>query len=216
MSFVEKAEQLSDGLGSQNLEVTQHEHYELSWSGANPLRVIALALILGRGMSQYRFAIHMTSSYYSQVKFLLKRGRLFAAVECLRESMKHSDEAMRILPYAQGERRLPDMEVAGAPYFLLQKLPLVGRRWHLKAIDFLRMDFLYIEEILRRPGAERPDPIGAALVLSKLYALAGVVTYKNMVRIVELTRDHDKNQMLRIARHLGFQSLDKFYEFLVI
>lgn len=216
MSFVEKAEQRAKVLETQSPEITRTQYGALSWSGKDPMKVIALGLVMGRTMSQYRQAIHMTSTYYSQVKHLLKKGRIISALECLQWAILSSKAAMRALPYARTERKLLDMEIAGAPYFLLQKLPFIGHRWRKKAITFLEEDAKLIEKELKQPGAKRPDPLAAGLVWSKLYVLTGHEHYKNWVACAELTRNHDHNQMLRIANHLGFKTLKEFDSFLVI
>lgn len=215
MSFVETAEELAKALENQSPAITLIQYTDLSWSGKNPVKVIALGMVMGRTMSQYRQAVHMTSTYYSQVKYLLKKGRVISALSCLKEATRSSEAVMRALPYARKERKLLDMEVAGAPYFLLQKM-LLGYHFKQRAIAFLEEDAKLLEEELKQPGAKRPDPLAAGLVWSKLYALTGHEHYKNWIASAELTRDHDQNQMLRIAKHLGFKTLKEFDAFLVI
>jgi hypothetical protein len=216
MDFDEKANDLAETLEGQDVDLLQKEYGRLSFSGADPVRVVALAMVLGRDMSQYRHAVHMTSSYYSQVKHLLRKGRILDAVSCLKSARRNATNVMRIWMYAKGDRKAIDLEVAGAPDFLLAQIPLFGRWNKKKALEFLLLANEELEKILKEPGSRRPDPISAALIWSKLYALTGHEHYKEWVKSAKLTRDHNQNQMLRIARHLRFKTVDELYEFCTI
>lgn len=197
------------------------EWYDLSWNGSNPLRVVALANQMTDTMDPYQAAKHMTSSFYSQVKYLLRGGRLLRAIVFYLESGKwsmHTLERLERMEYAREEIRPIDLEILGSPDFMLANAPYVG--WLIgkfgfrkRALDYLLAANKKLDVIFKQPGATRPEPISAALIWSKIYALTGNEIFKNRVRIAELTKDHDVNQVGRIARHLGFKTVDELYQF---
>jgi hypothetical protein len=200
------------------------EWYNLSWleneNGEklepNPIRVIALGEKMSDSMDPFRAAMHMTSSFYSQVKYLVKQGKIPTAIAFFLESKKWSHLALQRRKHANKKPSPIDYEVLGAPDFMLAKIPVIGRFWKKGAIEFLNVADKELNEILKKSDVTRLEPISAALIWSKLYALTGNEIYKNRVRVATLTRDQDCNQMLRIAKHLGFRTLDEFYKFLII
>lgn len=220
-----KAKLDSSELGGTGNPVTKEatqEWYNLSWNGKDPLRVIRLAADMSLEMNKFDAHKHLASSFYSQVKYLVKKGRLPTAIAFFIEARQWAKSALQHRKEVPRENRNPiDLEVLGAPDFMLAKMPYIG--WiigHLgfwtSAIEFLNAADIELEMKLKEPGTARPEPITAGLVWSKLYALTGDEYYKNRVRIAELTRDHDINQMKRIAKHLGFKTLEELDEFLII
>ena len=219
MFIYRKLETDQDQIDESNPEKMREEWYNLSWSGKNPFRVIALANEMAFEMDEFDGNKHMASSFYSQVKYLVRGYSPLAAVLFFHESRKAARRALEIRNSVPPEKRKPiDLEVLGALDFMLAKAPYVGRLigvfgFKKRALEFLRAAHSELEEILKEPGARRPEPIAAALIWSKLYALTGNEFYKNRVRIAGLTGREDKGQLIRIMKHLGFESLDNLYEF---
>lgn len=212
---------LTNGTGKMATEETEKEWYDLSWSGKNPERVIVLAADMAKNMNAYGAAKHLASSFYSQVKHLVKKGSPLMAITFFVVSREYAEEALACRRQATEPLQPIDLEVLSAPDFMLAKMPYIG--WIIgcfgfwtRAIKFLNAADIELDMKLAEPGAVRPEPIAAGLIWSKLYALTGDEHYKNRVRTAELTKDHDINQMKRIAKHLGFKTLEEFYGFLVI
>lgn len=185
-----------------------NDWYTLSWSGQDPLRVISLATSMALTMDTYEAGKHLASAFYSQVKHLVKKGRLPTAIVFWIESRNYAKQTLEQRASASLEERNPiDLEVLGAPEFLLAvKLPIVG------SLVFKKPALEYLEAAEKELAVQEvKNPIEASLIWSKLYVLTKGNRYVGYVAAAGLTRDMDKNQMLRIAKHLGFKSLDELY-----
>lgn len=187
-------------------EENKEEWRLLSWSGENPFRVISLASTMTTTMGDFEAAKHLASSFYSQVKFLVKKGHLPTALAFYSASRKCSDLGLRW--HNRAVRPLPiDFEVLGAPDFLASRIPIVG--WFgftTRALEFLWT----AEELLKKQS--KTNPLEASLIWSKLWALTGDNGYRHKVLSSGLQRDMDENQLKRIAKHLRFKTLQELYK----
>ena len=184
----------------------------LSWAGTNPWRVIALAQKMREGMTPFKGAMHMASSFYSQVKFLLKRGKLPSAIAYFLESRKYSRKAEELVRSGSKEATAISCEVIGAQYFFFAKFPVVGPflgifGFRANALEWL----LRADNMLKEQPVN--EPLESAIIWSKLYALTKNETYRIQVRAVGLRRDMKEGQLKRIAKWLGFSSLDELFTF---
>ncbi len=199
------------------------EWYQLSWLkdefgepvSPNPIRVIGLAQKMAHDMDPFRGAAHMTSSFYSQVKHLLKMKQVPTAIAFFLESRKWSTLALERRQSIKDKELLQpmDLEVIGATDFMLAKLPVIGILFKRKALAFLKAAESELTEWQGFVNRKRVDPISIGIVFSKIYSLTGDNAYKGFVRLVGLTRHMDQGQLLRIANHLGFKSLEELYTF---
>lgn len=185
----------------------KEEWRALSLSGNNPFRVISLASAMSTTMDDYEAAKHLTTSFYSQVEFLAKRGHIPTALAFYSVSRKCANLALK---WQNGSaRKSPeDFEVLGAPDFMAARIPIVG--WFgfkTRAFEFLWM----AEELLK--GQPVVHPITAALIWAKLWTLSRNEMYRLKVRAAGLRRDMDENQLKRIAKHLGCRTLPDLYTF---
>jgi hypothetical protein len=199
------------------------EWYDLSWntSAPDPLRVIALAEKMADSMDPFRAAMHMTTSFYSQVKYLVRQGKLPTAFAFFLESRKWRELSLQRRHSATGEKDLMAMEVLGAPDFkLAMKIPILGRIFFQEsALKFLRaaeagLDQVGIEEKKVNSGKDLSlnTFLSAAIIWSKLYALTGGKDYKTWVlENTHMKKQTDLNQVLRIANHLGFKTREELY-----
>lgn len=194
-------------------EEMESEWSKLSFAGTNPLRVVILASEMCFYMSVYKADVHMTSAYYSQVKFLVRKGYLVTALVFFLESRAYAKKALKEYSTAPEEEKSPiNLEVLGAPDFMLANIPIIGFVWKKKALSFLFAAHKSLEQIFAQSA--RVEPITAALIWSKIFALTRDDVYKNRVRNdVRLTGHEDKGQLTRVMKHLGFTSLDQLYEF---
>lgn len=190
-----------------DIELVSKEWGRLSWSGSNPIRVIGLALIMSETMkTEFEKRKHKTTSFYSQVKYLVKKGRIVDAFVFLMESRRHRTEA---LMYAHESDNPIDLEVLGAPDFMVARTPIVGWFGDFK---FEAKRFLLAADN-KIAKMKSYDPLMSAIIWSKLYALTRDEEYRERVRTAGLEDSMDKGQMLRIAKHLGFKSIDGLYVF---
>ncbi len=180
---------------------------------ANPLRVIALAELMSSNMDLYQEAKHMTTSFYSQVKYLLKAGKLTWAIAFYLESRKWSKLAFERLQHANEHVEPIDLEVLGAPDFMIAKAPYVG--WFIGMFGFKKLALAFLKEADEKlmDKTSKLDPLQAALIWSKLYALTGNGRYRLQTKNVGLNANMDEGQLLRIAKHLGFQNLNQLRDF---
>lgn len=188
-------------------EENKEEWRLLSWSGEDPFRVISLASIMTTTMGDFEAAKHLASSFYSQVKFLARKGYLPTALAFYSAARKCSNLGIRW--HNRTTRTSPiDFEVLGAPDFLAAQIPVIG--WFgftTRALEFLWT----AEELLKKQSTT--DPLEASLIWSKLWALTGDKGYRDKVRSSGLRRDMDENQLGRIAKHLGFKSNTELFKF---
>jgi hypothetical protein len=193
------------------------EWYHLSWAKEendtpilpNPIRVIALAEKMADEMNPVSAAVHMASSFYSQVKYLLKLEQVPTAIAFFFESRKWRELALQREAHATETVQPIDIEVLGAPDFMLAKIPVVGQLFKKSALRFLNE----AEKRLLKQGQDAPDAMPTAIIYSKMYALTGNKKYLQRISVLELRRDMDENQLLRIANHLGFKTREELYEF---
>lgn len=192
----------------------EKEWANLSKSGKDPLRVIALAKTMSKSMDPFRKSMHMASSFYSQIKFLLRRWQFFDAAVYYLEARKWSDLALEQWHTAKDKNPI-DLEVIGALDFAVaKKVPVIGLLLFKKrAMMFLLLAEQEIDEE-RRNGAY-PHPLTGALIWSKLYALTGNIKYYFLVLAMapELTSKMDPNTLARIAGHMGFDTVDQLLQF---
>lgn len=193
-------------------EKMHKEWYDLSWSGKDPLRVIDLAEKMSRKMEPFQGAKHKASSLYSQVKHLIKKGKVFHAVVYFLAAKKWANLALNHAQQTKAEIKPIDLEVLGAPDFMLAKTPIIGSIWKDKAMEFLTM--AYTRWSGKPTDLEPNDPLEGAIILSKMHSLnkKGDI-YKNLVRTVGLNRNMDQGQLMRVAKHLGFKTLDELFTF---
>lgn len=199
------------------------EWYELSWARnaagqsirPNPVRVIALAEKMIetdriKYGTRYQKHKHMTSSYYSQIKYLLKSGNIIGAYAFFVRCYKHRElglEARETIP--ENMRDPGDLEVFYAPDFLLGRVPYFGQDCKEVALQALEMEW---ERLAHSEPVEYPIP--AALVGSKLYAMTGYGGFRERAKWLGLTRDMEPEQVRRIANHYGFANEEEFYQFI--
>lgn len=201
----------SESLDVPDMPATQEEKKEwdsLSWNGTNPRQVIYLAFKTAISMDEYNAAMHLTSSFYSQVKHLVKKGRIPTAIAFFMKSREFTKKALQERTKLSPEHRNPiDLEILGAPDFLLSKIPVFGTGfgWKANAIDFL-------EEADQELG-EKPDPLMASIIWSKLWSLTGSPTYRERVRRAGLNPSMIDNQLGRVAKHMGFKDTKELLEF---
>lgn len=196
------------GTGGPLTKEMEKEWYNLSWNGRDPVRVIRLAAEMATNMDgAFAQQAHLTTSFYSQVKHLLKKGRLPTAIVFYWEAWEWSAEALKHRQNVPQEERKPiQLEVLGAPAFMLACLPVVGAFFRRQALSFLTAA---AEEILLAPY----DAFEACLIWSKLWRLTHEEMYRARVQAAGLRRDMDENQLRRIAKHLGFRKLQQLYRF---
>lgn len=196
------------GTGGPLTEKMKQEWYDLSWSGKNPMRVIRLAAEMAANMEGTFFQqSHLTTSFYSQVKYLLKKGRLPTAIAFYWEALEWSTEALQHRQEVPPEMRKPiQLEVLGAPAFIPACLFLVGFFFKERALSFLNAA---AEEVLHAPY----NPLEACLIWAKIWRLTHEEMYRARVQSAGLRRDMDENQLGRIARHLGFKSNTELFKF---
>ena len=72
------------------------KHYNLAWSGEDPLKVIGLCVYINQGL-QFQKQKSLTSDYYGQIKHLIKKGRIPTAIVFWLKAKRHSDFALRIM-----------------------------------------------------------------------------------------------------------------------
>lgn len=213
-----------DVMPSKNLN---EEWYQLSWLkdefgeplSPNPVRVIGLAQKMTHDMDPFRGAVHMTSSFYSQVKHLLKMKRAPAAIAFYLESRSWAAVALERANHKGAKFAPIDLEVLGAPDFLLAvKLPLIGKLYFKeKALAFLsRASQEWTSQTIARGQgykANLDEKLVAALIWSKLFVLTGHPKYKTWVlENADMKNQLDLHQVLRIAQHLGFKTKEELYE----
>ncbi|MEN9337863.1 MAG: hypothetical protein RIQ41_177 [Candidatus Parcubacteria bacterium] len=201
------------------------EWYELSWARndagqplqPNPARVIALAEKMVETDREkygtlYHEHKHMTSSYYSQIKYLLRNGDLVGAYVFFKRCYQHRDlglAARETIP--EKMREVGDLEVFYAPDFLLGRVPHFGEASKQAAFQALYAEW----ERLTAKGSVK-YPLLAAIVGSKLYSMTKHESFRERAKYLGITRDMEHAQMRRIANHYGFADEEEFYSFLGI
>ena len=174
-------------------------HYNLSWSGANPVHVIAISILLHTDNIGFVSAKALTSDYYGQTKHLLKQKKFLLATLFFLRSMHYSKIACKHI-----SRDMPleaiDLEVIGAPYFALSTIPVLGIVAKNKAMKLLLTRFGQIDRL--NPKDRLHHALTYALTASKLWSMTKDDRYKVCVKYAPLRRDHDTHQLERIARHL--------------
>lgn len=195
-------------------EEMEEEWSKLSRTGTDPWRVIILANEMGFWMSVYKANLHMSSAYYSQIKFLLKKLHLLTAIVFYLENREHADLALEEYNYTPESEKSPiNLEVLGAPDFMLAKAPYVG--WFIGSFGFKKraLEFLNTANAKLMSQKEGFDPLEAALIWSKLYALTKNEAYKLQIKHVGLNANMDEMQLLRVTKHLGFRDLGQLQNF---
>lgn len=200
-------------------EDIQKEWEDLSWNrlpgGPQPLRVIKLAGLMVADEPRLKESTHMTSSYYSQVKYLVKMGHFPTALVFLARAKAFARSALECRKGVPLEKRNPiELEVLGAPDFMLASIPIIGRAFKSSALRFLmaaQNEITGKEMIvmLKEPEytIDLSDLLSAALIWSKMYSLTRDKAYK--LRVLEACRmkeQSDVGQVSRIAKHLGFKT----------
>jgi hypothetical protein len=192
--------QIISNRGGPIPEEVGQEWYDLSWNrhpgGPRPLRVIKLAWILAeQKASAFHENMLLTSSYYSQVKYLLRMGNWPTAVVFFLKAQTH-----RMMALAQAEHASAiELEVMGATDFALaKKIPLLGFVWKDQAVAFLKA-----AERRLPPERNDGDKLNASIIWSKLYALTGENFYKGHIQLEGLHPNMDHGQLGRVAMHLG-------------
>lgn len=186
------------------------EWYNLSWNlvpgGPQPLRVIKLGWAKAVDeWTTFQENTHLTSCYYSQVKYLLRMGQLPTAIVFFLRSQYHRDVA---LEHAGDEVKAQALEVLGAPDFKLAHMPLIGLLWEKRALRYLKEAE---QKLPRKRNRTDGDKLDAAIIWSKLYVLTKDEVYKDYIRRGGLNQEMDNNQLRRIAGYLGM-TFDEFSE----
>jgi hypothetical protein len=198
------------------LPVYREEWKSLSYSGKNPRRVIALAIHLHRSLTDYKLNMALASAWYSQVKFLVKSGSILEAIVFWRQSKKSAVAALKKREYVPMMDRDPiDLEVIGAHWFILAKIPFFGKFFKAKALHFLLMATNEFETIKGPDNYSLARPLTQALISSKIFALTGEDQARQRVYKAGLTGEEDRGQLTRIAGHLGLASADDLLVFCV-
>lgn len=185
----------------------EKEWSRLSWSGEDPFRVVMLASFITKKSDIFQRMMCITSSLYSQVKHLVKRGRIFSAMAFFMESRACSAGALVARKDAP-EKNPIDLEILGAPDFMLSQIPVLGNFFGFKAsaIDFL-------EEADAELSSPPKDPLMASLIWSKLWKLTENPTYRERVRRAGLGPEMVDVQLGRIAKHMGFGNTEELLKF---
>jgi hypothetical protein len=192
-------------------EEAGQEWHNLSWDrlpgGPKPLRVIKLAWSLVTDeTSLFKEHTLLASSYYSQVKYLLKMGRWPTAIVFFQKAQTH-----RMLALAQAEHASAiELEVISATDFALaKKVPLLGFLWKDQAVAFLKAAERKLPRKEERGDGEKLD---AAIIWSKLYALTKEDAYKGHIELEGLHPNMDRGQLGRVAKHVGM-TFDELRDF---
>lgn len=186
---------------------------ELSRSGKEPVRVIRIAATMAITMRPYSKAKHLASSYYSQVKFLVKRCQLPSALVFFLKARNWSDKAYALYREAMPEEKKPiDLEILGAPYFMLACIPVLGWMWKRKALQFLKLAEKELKECSWYVNKEM-DWLAFSLVMAKLWKLTNDHYYALEVECSRLTKEMDEDALRRIAKHLHLKSTAELFEF---
>lgn len=186
---------------------TNPEYKSLSSSGRDPFRVVALKRTLDEESHAYDYALGQCSTYYSQIKFLVKKRKFLTAIIFWLEAERFSKEAESLRPLKTVLKIPIDLEVIAGPGFMLAaKLPLIGRAWRKRTVQLLLAaahEFGKIKAYQKVSNRERSVAVGLALVNAKLYCLTKGEKYLKQVIWAGLRRDDDPADLNRIARHLG-------------
>lgn len=201
-----------------NIPLTYEEMGEewsnLSRTGTDPWRVIVLANEMCFRMSVYRANVHMASAYYSQIKFLLKKMHVLTAIVFFVESRTYANKALKQYDEAPDDEKSPiNLEVLGAPDFMLAQAHYIG--WFIGMFGFKKKALRFLNTANAKLMNQKNgfDPLEAALIWSKLYALTKNESYKFLVKSVGLNANMDEMQLLRVMKHLGFRDLDQLKNF---
>lgn len=217
---------VEDTLPDSSGDIEKVWHRE-SWVGNDSFRVISLAhLSADRYKVGYQKPLHLTTSYYSQVKFLVKRGCVPTAIVFLVKSRWYGMQALveRSSEFALTGgiyRKAIDLEQIGAPDFLLSKIPLIGRIFRARATLYLLAADSEISQVLQMVemlGSENiPNPnsrIEKGLIWGKLYSLTRNQKYKERVlgiRFKTEDRETNRKQYERIAKLVGFRNSEELF-----
>ena len=189
---------------------TEELWYKLSWSGKNPAGVIKVGLVLAqeKRMNVFEMEKFFASCFYSQVKFLVKKFQIPTAIAFFLLSKKSARIALNLREVLPRENKSPvDLEVLGAPDFMLASVPLVGVLFKKRAALFLEQS---LTEINVGGGF---NPLLHALILAKLWKLTKKDKYKEDIKSLPLTGAMEDNQLTRVAKHLGLPGSKELLEF---
>lgn len=197
---------------SGSIKDIQQEFYDLSWNGKDPWRVIRLGHEVvvrdERAHTGERY-VHMTSVIYSQVKHALRKGWLPSAITFLFASREFARRAYaRWSDKSPQGKRVIELEIIGAPEFFLATLPVIGMFWRKSAASYLIHAWEFMHNDI--PDKLEVAKIEHLLIVSKLYRLTQEPRYLQEVRAVKIPQDVDRNQLARIARHVGSKDLTSF------
>lgn len=189
------------------------EHYQLSWKGTNPFRVITITemLLIDFQVNNLKLVQALSSDYYGQTKHLLKKLKFLDACIFFCRHIKYSRLSVKKLG-DMSQWTPSQLEVNTAHLFALsKKIPILG--------------FLLFKELAMKPlllALEKIDDLSFekqrelalthAVIASKLYSMMGSEHYKLRVKRAGLRRDHDENQLKRIAGHLKM-SIDELFTY---
>ena len=191
-------------IGKQKIEQLRKEHYKLSFEGSNPFRVVAITYFLNLDRTAYERHMALTSDYYGQTKYLLKKGRLPTAFAFWMKSRHHAEIALEHV--VEGKTEPLDYEVLGAPSYLASKIPLLGIFWKDEAGGYL--DEALICLILKKKSlGDKKYAVSEALIASKLWTLKPYESYRTRVKKSGIKHTDDHNQLKRVAKHLGFKTV---------
>lgn len=183
-------------------ESLKEEHYKLAWSGEHPFLVMALSTLLHAHLGRFEFIKAQISDYYGQTKHLLKKKQVLDGIYFFLMAMNLSREACTIVLRAEKKAWQPiDLEVLGAPYFALTKIPLLGILARPYAAEPLLCGLAKIDSASL--DNRKVDALSHALIASKLWAITKSNKYKTRVKHAGLVRSHDANQLDRVANNLG-------------
>lgn len=183
-------------------ESLKDEHYKLAWSGENPFLVMALSTLLHAHLGRFESVKAQISDYYGQTKHLLKKKQVLDGIYFFFMSMKLSREACVLIRKGWAGSWQPiDLEVLGAPYFALSKIPLLGIFAKPYAVEPLLCGLAKIEA--SPPAKKKEEALSCALIASKLWAITKNDDYRTSVKESGLVRSHDMNQLDRVAKNLG-------------
>lgn len=200
--------------------------------GQDPFLVVTLGYIIAQ---KYRLGylqpLHVATSYYSQVKHLLKKGRLPTAIVFFLHARRHLLHALlqrsggnALVETRRTYKKAIELEMIGAPSFLLAAIPLVGIFFRTGALLYLLTADEEISyamktaEEAKESGSDnvvQPNSrIEKAIIWGKLYKLTKDAKYRERVLAIPFrTDDREENsgQYECIAGLIGLKSAEELF-----
>jgi hypothetical protein len=97
--------------------------------------------------------------------------------------------------------------------FALAKIPLFGTFWKKEATKPLEAALTIIDDANNKEKKFGEWRLANALISAKLYNLTRNNHYMHRVPGSGITRNDDKNQLARIAKHLNLPDVESLFQF---